>query len=59
VLACGDRDLQGRIVGQFLDENWADYVEQVKGMSEEDRAQIKADFDGTGLEDAMVDDFDD
>ena len=46
------------LIEQFLDEHWAEYVEQVKGMSEADRAEIKADFEGTGLEDAMVDDFD-
>ena len=51
-------EAEDMLVGQFLDENWADYVEQVKGMSEEGRAEIKNDFDGTGLEDAMVDDFD-
>ena len=27
-------------------------------MNAEERAEIKADFEGTGLEDAMVDDFD-
>ena len=52
-------EAEDMLVAQFLEESWADYVDQVKGMSEEDRAQIKADFDGTGLEDAMVDDFDD
>ena len=51
-------EAEDMLVAQFLDENWAEYVEQVKGMSEADRAEIKADFEGTGLEDAMVDDFD-
>ena len=51
-------EAEDMLVAQFIDENWAEYVEQVKGMSEADRAEIKADFEGTGLEDAMVDDFD-
>ena len=51
-------EAEDMLVGQFLDENWAEYVEQVKGMNAEERAEIKADFEGTGLEDAMVDDFD-
>ena len=51
-------EAEDMLVAQFLDENWADYVDQVKGMSAEERAEIKADFDGTGLEDAMADEFD-
>ena len=51
-------EAEDMLVAQFLDENWNEYVAQVKTMSEEERAGIKADFEDTGLEDAMVDDFD-
>ena len=52
-------EAEDMLVAQFLEEGWEEYVAQVKGMSAEDRETIKADFEGTGLEDAMVDDFDD
>ena len=31
-------EAEDMLVAQFLDENWADYVAQVKTMSEEERA---------------------
>ena len=31
-------EAEDMLVAQFLEESWADYVDQVKGMSEEDRA---------------------
>ena len=42
------------LLAQFLEEGWNDYFEQVKGMTEEEKAEIKADFEGTGLGEAMA-----
>ena len=50
-------EAEDMLVAQFLEDGWADYFEQVKGMSAEEKAEIKADFDGTGLEEAMVFEF--
>ena len=45
------------LLAQFLEEGWNDYFEQVKGMTEEEKTQIKADFEGTGLGEAMALEF--
>ena len=47
-------EAEDMLVAQFLEDGWAEYFEQVKAMSAEEKAEIKADFEGTGLEEAMV-----
>ena len=50
-------EAEDMLVAQFLDDGWNDYFEQVKGMSKEEKEEIKADFAGTGLDEAMVFEF--
>ena len=42
------------LINQFLDTSWAAYFEQVNAMSEAEKAEVKADFDGCGMGDAMT-----
>ena len=41
------------LINQFLDSSWAAYFEQVSAMSEAEKAEVKADFDGCGMGEAM------
>ena len=42
------------LISQFLEDSWTDYVNQVKIMSVEDKAEIAADFEDSGMSDAMT-----
>ena len=41
------------LINQFLESSWAAYFEQVKAMSAEEKAEVKADFEACGMGDSM------
>ena len=42
------------VIDHFVQNSWADYVEQVKVMNDNEKAEIAADFQACGMSDAMT-----
>ena len=42
------------VIDHFVQNSWADYVEQVRTMNANEKAEIAADFQACGMSDAMT-----
>ena len=57
-ITCTSRKKRGEaeemVIDHFVQNSWADYVEQVRTMNANEKAEIAADFQACGMSDAMT-----